>query len=88
MSQEHWSVGFVDTNDFEAIKDWAQGMCQGLEIEKIAAELGTKPSIAAVAAALTSNLPEAAGAVALQTCEEELAKANTDQGQNSTGANS
>lgn len=81
MSQKYWSAGFVDTDDLGAVERWARGMCQGLDVERTAAELGTETSIVAVATALTSNLPEPAGLVALQTCEEELMKANATRGQ-------
>jgi DNA-binding transcriptional regulator YdaS (Cro superfamily) len=76
IKRDKWSARIVDVSDLESVKRWARNMCRGFKVEEAARLLETEASISAVAAGLTSNLPEPAEAIARAVCEEELRKAN------------
>jgi hypothetical protein len=78
MTQGSWSGGFVDSEDLEAMKDWAHGMCRGVEIDRTAKRLKVEPTIEAVATALIGNVSDnpKIRKAAQQVCERELRRAN------------
>lgn len=76
MSREHESAEFIDLSDADAVRHWAREMCKGLKLGEIAGDLDIEPTVEAVTRRLTSDLPEPAEAIARETCEAELRKAN------------
>jgi hypothetical protein len=76
MAQGGWSGGFVDSGNLEAMKDWARGMCRGVDLNQTAKSLNVEPNIKTVAKALIGNSSDDPNILkaAQQACEQELRK--------------
>jgi len=78
MTQGSGAGGFVDSEDLEAVKDWAHGMCRGVEIDRTAKRLKVEPTIGMVVKALIGNVSDnpKIQKAAQQACERELRRAS------------
>ncbi len=74
VSGGRFDGGFVDPDDREAMVRWARKACRGLDVDRVARQLGTKPTAAAVAAAIIQDTTEDRSILlAMQrACEAEL----------------
>lgn len=75
MKNDQWHARFVNEDDRDAVRRWAEGICEGLTLRQAAALFDTEPTMAAVAKEVTKGLPVSAQEAARDACEATLRRA-------------
>jgi hypothetical protein len=69
----------VDSDDLEALKEWAEGTCRGWTVQNLASALEVDPTMEAVVAHISRGLPAESRQVVIEACELELNRAATGE---------
>lgn len=72
MVQHYWTVEEIDPRDSDALLQWAEGICMGLDIAAAAEAMNVAPTAEAIVGALTDSLPDDIRHEAIAVCYRAL----------------